>query len=261
MLKITWITFTLIFATGVSAQVLEDCVNQASLYGVDYSAPRIDEACKTTVINNASAYSIDYSSDNYIQAFAAGNIIHVLYHQTDDAGNPVLALSGLTSGKFTGLNNIKAIDIDETNKMIYALNENDNGEPSVVSVQADRDGALAARAKLYTNEIIGAINIKTDREHGELYVLGSDWIKVFNIDAHHRSSLPEQSIKVKRELWGNNTGLFNVKDLAIGSEFIYVLDENKILKFDRADFTQDSLPLTSISVPNQLLHLAPDSLM
>lgn len=248
MLRKFGIFYLLILSFSLHAQTIEDCVQQASFYGVDYSAPRIESSCKDLIINNANQEAIDYSSDNYIQAFGYKNMIHVLFHTPDDSGNPILTLSGLTAGKFTGLTSVRAIDIDEEKKMIYALNENADGSMAVLSVQADRDGALAARAKLYTNEIDGAQNIKTDRNQNELYVFGKDWIKVFNIDAHYKSSIPEQSIDVKRALKGNNTALYDIKDIAVSDEYLFVLDSEKINVYPRIMTDSDTSPIKSWSL-------------
>lgn len=236
----------ILLSFGIHAQSVQECADQAYQYGMFQNAPTINENCKEIVLNNANQNSIDYSSDNYIQAFGTENMLHVIYHEADIDGNPILKVSGIISGVHSQLHKIKAIDIDEVKKQIYGLNENREGELGVVSVQAIRDGSLAALTKLYTNEIDGAINIRTDRNNQELYVVGPIWIKIFNIDAHHRSSRPEMSIALKRKLQGNNTQLENVKDVLVHDENLLVLAGQKVLVFPRVSTDSDVAPIQTL---------------
>ena len=179
MKRYLFLNLSLLIAFSSHGIEMSECISQAAQYGVDMAAPRIDEGCKQLIINSARDRATARSSDNYIQAFAAENMVHVVQYENDESGNPVIKLSGLTSGRFTGFENIVAIDIDEVGSKIYALNESADGTKSVLAVDAHKAGALAANVKLYSDEVSNAVNIKADRTNGDLYVAGSDWIKNF----------------------------------------------------------------------------------
>lgn len=245
MHKLALLIFTLL-SFEIYSQSVQDCADQAYQYGMFQNAPTINDNCKDVVLNNAYVNAIDYSKDNYIQVFGTENMIRVEFHEADINGNPVLKVSGIISGVHSQLHKIKALDIDDIKKQVYALNENREGELGVVSVQAIRDGSLAALTKLYTEEIEGATNIRTDRNNNELYVVSSNWIKVFHIDAHHRSSRPEMSIALKRRIEGYNTQLEHVKDVVVYGENLLVLSGQKVLLFPRVSVDSDVAPIQTL---------------
>ena len=242
MLKILPVLFA--FQINLTlAQSLQDCVDQASWIDPHIGVPNIELNCKNTVINNAFEHAIDYSSDNFIQIFGAGNMLYTLAYKSDELGNPQVVTDGITAGKYTSFTDIRALEIDEHDGKVFVLDEETDGSFSVISVSATASGSLAPSTRLANSEIAMAKNIKTDRGHNELYVVGENWIKVFNINAYSGSFRADQSDQLIRKIEGNNTQLGNVADLAISPDFIFVLDSDRILKFPRTYSHEDQTPL------------------
>lgn len=252
------IGFIFMVLSGVAqAQSLDECIAQASYVDPIIGAPEISESCKTTVAQSANTNSIDYSNDNYIQAFAAGNILYTIFYENDSAGNPVVSVEGLSAGRFTSFTNLKALEVDEVGKRIFLLDEELDGSYSVISVAANKVGSLAPKTKLFSEELNEAENIKLDSENQELYVMGSNWIKIFNLNAYSGSFKAEHSDKKLRAIAGNITGLENIKDLTIKGDKVYVLDGSRILEFARNSSQEDQsasnqfdLPTSGVAIEN-----------
>lgn len=243
---VLFFTFSLSFA-----MTLEDCKEMALQYGVDLGAERISKGCHYIIRKNANFHQVDHSPNKFRQYYGVANMIYIKIFDQKAS----LKVSGIVAGLYTGLKEIIAIDYDEVGDLVYALNEDEQGERFIVAVQGNQAGARATRVKLYSSELSGATNLRADRKNGHLYVTGPQWVKVFNIDAHHKSARPEQSIEVLKSLEGNNTNLGHPKDLVIIKNKIYVLDFGRILVFDRNITQTDSAPIEVIP-PNQKSGLA-----
>lgn len=231
------------------AQTLQECVDQANFIDPHVGKPIIQDECKNTIVNAAFKDAIDYSSDNYVQVFAAGNILYTVNYENDGSGNTVRSVDGLSAGKYTSFNNIAAVELDEATSQVFILDQEEDGSYSVLSVPSNVAGSIAPKTKLQLKEISDARNIKVDRNNNELFVIGSNWIKVFNADAYTGSFRDDQNADVQRSVQGNNTNFLDIRDIAIAGDHIYVLDSDRVLKYPRVSSLEDVEPLGVVSVP------------
>jgi hypothetical protein len=190
---------------------------------------KVPAACKQLVMNHSNYLQKIETSDGLIQVYGFKNMIYVDTYEMKE-NKKVLKTSHLLAGSETKLNEVISLEINEQENKLYVLNRN-HDDASFGSYNLAFIGNVAPLRSFSSKELNDVINFRIDPDHKEVYFLGQGQkvIKVFNIDADSEGKLVEHSVKMKFSLSRDLVKTTSLKDLAVGSDKVLILDEDKVI--------------------------------
>lgn len=255
MIKILTISLFTLFNFSTYAQVtLNTCVENA----VDFSstitiAKKIPTECIALIESTRNSVNEDNSSDNFIEITGYKNILFTKEYSLDLENNIILYANRFTAGHNTKLTDIIAVDFLEDNSKIYVLNKNGT-DFGILSFIYNISGNLVPSRELSSLELLNATNLRADYNSSKLFIISATdkWIKAFNLKADPTGKKSENSIEVQSTLSGSSTSFQSPIDLAIYGNELYVLDNDRILVFNKTD-NGSIVPKRTISGSNTSL--------
>ncbi len=244
------IVFLLLVSFSLHAQiVIDDCVEAGKYYGSQQKVPvLIPTECKDVILSKDILKVSSISNSEMIKAYGHTNLLYIRIFQLDEKNVLEQTADHFISGAKSKLTNIIDIKISELDQKVYVLNEN-NGQYSIYSYFYSSGGNIVPARKLITTEIKNATSFRIDSESKELAVMSSSegWIKFFHIEADPDGKRAKNSNSVLRLIEG---ALESPQDILFIGSIIYVIDNNKVLVFDK-NMLKDSEPKTLYSSQNK----------
>jgi hypothetical protein len=208
---------------------IDHCSMLAEYHAHHIKPEKVPTACKQLVMNHSNHLQKIETSDGLIQVYGFKNMIYVDTYEMKE-NKKVLKTSHLLAGSETKLSEVISLEINEQENKLYVLNRN-HDDASFGSYNLAFIGNVAPLRSFSSKELNDVINFRIDPDHKEVYFLGQGQkvIKVFNIDADKEGKLVEHSVKMKFSLSRDLVKTTSLKDLAVGSDKLLILDEDKVI--------------------------------
>jgi hypothetical protein len=232
-----------LFLTALNAHAvnLADCSSLAPMHGHHLNPQVLPNECKSLVDTAAGIFQKLQTTNGEFQVYGYKNKIYV-----DQFQNGSLLSSSLLAGDQSKLEDVIAIDIDESNRHLFVLSKNGNAA-SLAHYSLDFIGNVAPLRYFISSELAGAVNLRIDSSAQEVFIVDQASAA---IHVHHLYADASFNNSARlRKLSGVQSLLMSPIDVALSQQEMFVLDGDRILVFAKSS-SGDVAPVRIISGEN-----------
>lgn len=247
-MKYLWPLFLFLVTTNAFSQAIEqDCVTFGDSYYTSDAEANIAVGCSDLFKLNTSRASIDMTESQNIKIHGYKNILFVSIY--DSLAIPAVFNDHIIAGEKTLLNEIQAIEINESGKDVIVLQ---SSSQSIMTYRFNISGKIHPHKKLITDDLATASNVALDLVNNQIIAIHESLSKLtfYNKAACIDGRAVEYSTELQRTLNGNLTELISPIDacVSMSQQKLYVYDatSKKIQIFNSAA-SGNTVPLTSKS--------------
>jgi hypothetical protein len=226
-----YLILSLISISAYGQVSLQECELSAARYGSQKNIPiEIPADCRDIILQTTSILDTAKTSDGVIKVLGLSNMLLTEKYQYTDDKKLILEQSHFTAGENSLLTRIVAVKYNPSDQKTYVLNES-SGNFSVYSYFSAYGGNNAPARKLITDEIQDASHFTVAVETNELIVLSNRyrWIKIFHKDADPDGKKPENSVQLKRQIFGLEKLAGDILSVKVVDSNIVIQTKDQIL--------------------------------